>query len=108
MQILMSSSSEIEEASIGVSYPLVIDTRHNLSPKMTLADGTSQSPEAVVEEVTDILKFYMNTILTAMWIRQFYKLTHYRKIGHIWYKTELLRISAIYIKLKLLKITKVE
>ena len=54
MQISMTSSSEIEEASIGVSSLLVMDTRHNLSLKMTSADGTSQSPEAVAEEVTDI------------------------------------------------------
>ena len=40
-QILMMSSSEIKEASIGVSSFLVINTRHNLSPKMTSADGTS-------------------------------------------------------------------
>ena len=102
MQILMTSSSEIEEASIGVSSPLVIDTRHNQSPKMTLANGTSQSPEMVVEEVMDILKFYMNTILAVMWIQQFYKSMcnwNYRKIEHIYYKAELPKISAINIKL---------
>ena len=54
-QISTMSSSETEEASIGVSSLLVMDTRHNLSLKMTLVDGTSQSPEVIAEEVMDIL-----------------------------------------------------
>ena len=54
MQISMMSSSEVEEASIGVPYLLVMVTRHNLPLKTMSVDGTSQSMEAVVEEVTDI------------------------------------------------------
>ena len=56
-QISMMPSSEIEEASIGVSSLLVMDTRHNLSLKTTSVDGTSWSLKAVVEEVMDILNF---------------------------------------------------
>ena len=48
------SSSEMEEASIGVSSPLIIESKHNLS-RNDLGDGTSQSLDVVVEEVTDIV-----------------------------------------------------
>ena len=60
MHISTMSSSEIEEASIGVPSPLVIDSKHNLSQN-ELVGGTSQSLEAVVEEVTDIFveKFHL-------------------------------------------------
>ena len=51
----MMSSSEIEEASIGVPSLLAMDIRHNLS-RSILVDGTSQSLEAVTEEVTDIFE----------------------------------------------------
>ena len=50
----MMSSSEIEEASIGVSSILMMVTRHNLLIKTMLVDGTSRSLEVVAEEVTDI------------------------------------------------------
>ena len=56
-QISTMSSSEIEEASMGVPSLLVMITRHNLLLKTMSVDGTSQSPEAVVEEVTDIFFF---------------------------------------------------
>ena len=60
MQISMMSSSETEEASTSVPSLLVRDTRHSLVLKTTLADETSQSlPEAVVEEVVDILNFML-------------------------------------------------
>ena len=53
-------SSETEEASIGVPSLLVMDTRHNLSLKMTSAKGSSSSlPEAVAEEVVEILNFML-------------------------------------------------
>ena len=54
MQISMMSSSEIEEASIGVPSLFVVVTRHNLLLKTMSVDGTSQSLEAVAEEVMDI------------------------------------------------------
>ena len=54
MQISIMSSSEIEEGSIRVPSPLVIDSKHNLSQNESVG-GTSQSLEAVAEEITDIL-----------------------------------------------------
>ena len=56
----MMSSSKIEEASIGVPSPLVIDSKHNLSQNESVG-GTSQSLEAVAEEVTNIFvgKFHL-------------------------------------------------
>ena len=76
MEISMMSSSEIEEASIGVSSPLVMVTRHNLLLKTMPVDGSSWSPEAVVEEVMDIffLNFAFYLIFAVMWgIQQFHK-----------------------------------
>ena len=60
MQISMMSSSEIEEASIGVPSPLVIDSKHKLSQN-ELVGRTSRSLEVVAEEVTDIFvgKFHL-------------------------------------------------
>ena len=55
MQISMMSSSIMEEASIGVPSPLVIESNSNLSQN-ELGDGTSQSLDAVAEEVTDIVE----------------------------------------------------
>ena len=55
MQISMMSSSEIEEASIGVPSLFVMVTRHNLLLKTMSVDGTSQSQEAVAEEGMDII-----------------------------------------------------
>ena len=49
------SSSEIEEASIGVPSLFVMVTRHNLLLKTMSVDGTSRSLEAVAEEVMDII-----------------------------------------------------
>ena len=64
-----------------------------------------------MEEVMDILKFYMNTILTVMCIQQFYNLIcnwYYRKFEHIQHKAELPKISAINIELNPQKFTKVK
>ena len=54
------SSSKMEEASIGVPSPLVMESKHNLSWN-DLGDGTSQSLDVVAEEVTDIVggKIYL-------------------------------------------------
>ena len=49
------SSSVMEEASIGVPSPLVIEINSNLS-RNELGDGTSQSLDAVAEEVMDIVE----------------------------------------------------
>ena len=49
------SSSEMEEASIGVPSPLVMVINSNLVQN-ELGDGTSQSLDAVAEEVTDIVE----------------------------------------------------
>ena len=53
MQSSMMSSSEIEEAFIGVPSPLIMDIKHYLLQNESV-DGTSQSPEVVAEEVMDI------------------------------------------------------
>ena len=68
MQISMMSSSEIEEASIGVPSPLVIDSKHNLLQNESVG-GTSQSLEVVAEEVTDIFggKISPNFTQTLLW-----------------------------------------
>ena len=55
MQISMVSSSEMEEASIGVPSPLVMVIKSNLL-RNELGDGASQSLDAVAEEVMDILE----------------------------------------------------
>ena len=54
------SSPKMEEASIGVPSPLVIESKHNLL-RNDLGDGTSQSLDVVAEEVMDIMvgKFYL-------------------------------------------------
>ena len=49
------SSSVMEEASIGVPSPLVTEINNNLFQN-ELGDGTSQSLDAVAEEVTDIVE----------------------------------------------------
>ena len=54
MQISMMSSSEMKEASSGVPSPLVMVTNSNLFQKDS-RDRTSQSLDAVADEVTDIL-----------------------------------------------------
>ena len=54
MQISMMSSSKKKEASSGVPSPLVMVTNSNLFQK-DLGDRTSQSLDAVADEVTDIL-----------------------------------------------------
>ena len=64
-QISMMSSSEMEEASIGVSSPLVMVSNSNLFQN-ELGGGTSQSLDAVAEELTDIVAgmyFYLFKIL---------------------------------------------
>ena len=53
MQISMMSSSEMKEASSGVPSPPVMVINSNLFRK-DLGDGTSQSLDAVADEVTDI------------------------------------------------------
>ena len=55
MQISMMSSSKMEEASIGVPSPLVMVINSNLF-RNELGDGTSQSLDAVAEEVMDIVE----------------------------------------------------
>ena len=55
MQISMMSSSEMEEASIGVPSPLVMVIKSNLL-RSELGDGTSQSLDAVAEKVMDIME----------------------------------------------------
>ena len=55
MQISMMSSSEMEEASIGVPSPLIMVIKSNLV-QSELGGGTSQSLNAVVEEVMDIVE----------------------------------------------------
>ena len=48
------SSSKMEEASIGVPSPPVMESKHNLLQN-ELGDGTSRSLEVVAEEVMDIV-----------------------------------------------------
>ena len=61
----MMSSSVMEGASIGVPSPLVIVINSTLFQN-ELGDGTSQSLDAVAEEVTDIVAgmyFYLKILL---------------------------------------------
>ena len=53
-KFLLCPPSKMEEASIGVPSPLVIESKHNLLWNES-GDGTSQSLDVVAEEVTDIV-----------------------------------------------------
>ena len=78
MQISMMSSSVMEEASIGVPSPLVIEINSNRNES---GDGTSWSLDAVAEEVTQIVEgIYLNLIeISLCWSgsNRFTYITHF-------------------------------